>query len=114
MTKMLDRLQSVVSGPEFTRRRFIGRVVKGSAALTAAIAGVAGPAVTNAQAYAWGCCNLLYSFCSTASQHRCPCCSSCRNHYTWYCTDSVSCRSYGCSECYDCSCSYGWKLCNCC
>jgi hypothetical protein len=112
VTRALDRLQTLVSGPAFTRRRFLGRFVKGSAALSAAIAGVAGPAMTSAQAYAWNCCNLLYSFCSTASQRTCPCCTSCSNHYTWYCT--VTCATFGCSECYDCACSYGFKLCNCC
>jgi hypothetical protein len=114
MATVMNRLQAFALEPDWTRRRFLSRVVKTSAAVAAAAAGVSVPA-TKALAYTWACCNLAFTtWCSTASSHTCPCCSSCSNHYTWNCVASGACAVYACSECYDCSCSYGYKVCNCC
>jgi hypothetical protein len=113
MATVIDRLQAMALQPDWSRRRFLGQVVKTSAAIAAAAAGLSAQG-TRALAYTWTCCNLEYpTWCSTASTHSCP--GPCQpNQYTWDCVDSVSCALFACVECPGCACSFGYKICNCC
>ncbi len=113
MATVLEKLQTAMLDPGWSRRRFLGRVVRGSAAVAAAAAGVATTGTTVAQAfYSYGCCNLVYGppFCPNNS------CGSCSGStdYRWYCTDSISCYTMACGECYTCGCSYAYRVCRCC
>jgi len=113
MATVLEKLQAAMLDPSWSRRRLLGRVVQGSAAVAAAAAGVVVTGTTVAQAYTYGCCNLAYGppFCAN---HSCGSCSG-GSDYVWYCTaDPPNCYTLACGECYTCGCSYAYKVCNCC
>ena len=116
--RFLEHLEDLALHSEgMPRRGFLGMLLKASAALVGASAGIV-YAATEAFAYKFHCCNLAsLTACSSPGYGQFNCPGGCTSKYIWYCTDPLGCV-YGCGECSDgrgnYCCSYGWWTRNAC
>lgn len=110
MTRVIELFEDEMAKPgALSRRRFIGRFAKVSAALAAAGVGLT-EFVGTAYATNYACCTLNWpnNFCNSDYMNaQCP--SGCGTPYQWSCTISSGCR-YVCGECDNCSCSYAYFI----
>ncbi len=103
---LIERLEDVAATPgKLSRRTFVGRIAKLSAAAAAVSAGAAAFA---GKAYAGNylCCNLAYpdNWCTSDYCHGiCPCGYA---PYQWTCSHNG--QQVVCGECYECECSYAY------
>ncbi len=105
----LDELENRLAKPGYlSRRSALGKISRGCAALIGAIVGGIG---LNDVAYAANvvCCNLAYpnNLCNSNIGY-CPCSNP--NQWQWTCTYNGC--SWVCGECYNCNCSYVYRLCS--
>jgi len=97
-----DDISNAVEGrSRFTRRLFIGRTARWSAALFAGAAALVSAAPAYAICRTVGCCQLAYcADCPSTSS--CPSCTSGR--YSWGCVDQFQ-HLWECVECWEGSCA---------
>lgn len=104
----LEKLENFAAKPgRLSRRTFVGRVAKASAAIAAGLAGIAEfPGAAHAANY--HCCTLAYpsNWCnSDFTAHQCPCSDT---PWEWLCGENFC--TWVCGECYACSCSYAYFI----
>jgi hypothetical protein len=109
--EFLHEIEDRIAKPGWlSRRTFLGRVAKVSAAVTAFAAGIQ---LDNAYAVNVACCVLAYSTTCDSNyyQGQCPCPTPhSGDHYEWFCKYN-GCTTV-CGECYPCKCSYAYQACS--
>lgn len=113
MASVLERLESLLTQPnEWSRRRFIGRVIKASAGLVAMAAGLRPIAASALWCPCQGdSCNGLIHYgccCLAHNPGSSTCCSNERRNWEWWCQIPGRCQTWVCGECYDCGTSYAY------
>jgi hypothetical protein len=115
----IERIEDAAANADeqqWSRKRFLGRLARGTALLAAGAAGLA--RVPKATAGNYACCDLCFAsghWCPSPyyGEFDCPCQSD--EKWQWFCTDSLG-YVWGCGECWpgycaddSCYCSYAWN-----
>jgi hypothetical protein len=118
MSRLLEKAEAFAAKPgRLSRRTLVGRLAKVSAGLAFGAAGLDAFRGTSARvaqaAYGWDqCCTLVYPESICSSEYKCTnkCPSGCGEAWTWTCQARNGCTLV-CGECYDCKCSFSYKVC---